>query len=189
MKQMHYLILLIFAAYTVNATAADSPQELATLKESYLKARSQAIAPIDKKYLDALTALKSKFTKNGDLESALAVDSEIKTLQASPASSPQGAVEPAMKSGSAKKLFRDLVGTTWHSEKWGREGTFLEDGFFHFKDPRQEPIPWKITEDSKLLIGGGAPGDMRNANLSSKLDSFVFPFGPPKMFARKAPQK
>ena len=50
------------------------------LFRSWQKARNQAVEPSDKKYLDALNALKIKHTKAGDLAAAIEVDAEIKKL-------------------------------------------------------------------------------------------------------------
>jgi len=66
---------------------AEEPKDLVSLRASWQRAREQALSPLDKKYAEALSALKIRFTKEGNLEAALAVDGELKGLQ--------GTAEPA----------------------------------------------------------------------------------------------
>jgi hypothetical protein len=75
-----FFILASLPAFGQAANTSE-PVDLTKLRESWQRARQQAIAPLDKKYLDALAILKTKFTKAGQLDEALAIDSEIKKLQ------------------------------------------------------------------------------------------------------------
>jgi hypothetical protein len=106
MKSTFATFCILVLAATVSADDTKAPQELTSLKESWGRARKQATDPIDKKYEDALTAMKQRFTKAGNLEAALAVDTELKSLvSASPT--------PAADDDKAPK---DLAGYTIH---WG----------------------------------------------------------------------
>jgi hypothetical protein len=80
MKHLITTLSTILVAASLLADDAKAPKELLSLKESWTRARKQATEPIDKKFEDALTAMKQRFTKAGDLEAALAVDSELKAL-------------------------------------------------------------------------------------------------------------
>lgn len=56
------------------------PEELLDLRGSFERARTAALLPLEEKYMDALTALKDRFTKRGDLQGALAVQAEMTRL-------------------------------------------------------------------------------------------------------------
>lgn len=73
---------VIYAFFTVIQLlrAAEEPQELTNLRESYQRARERAIAPLQAKYVSGLEALKLRMTKSGKLEDALAVDAELKAI-------------------------------------------------------------------------------------------------------------
>lgn len=72
-------ILTIFSnsLYVLNA---EEVLELTSLRNSWSKTRQQALKPIDAKYVAALRSLKDKFTKSGNLESAIQVDQELQKL-------------------------------------------------------------------------------------------------------------
>lgn len=72
-------ILTIFSnsLYVLNA---EEVLELTSLRNSWSKTRQQALKPIDAKYEAALRSLKDKFTKAGNLESAIQVDQELQKL-------------------------------------------------------------------------------------------------------------
>lgn len=65
-------------AALATASFAAEPTDLTKLRESWQRAVQQATAPLDKKYVDALALLKVRYTKEGKLEDALAVDNELK---------------------------------------------------------------------------------------------------------------
>lgn len=85
-------ITVAFAALAAAAFAAE-PADLSKLRESWQRAVQQATAPLDKKYVDALSLLKVRYTKEGKLEDALAVDAELKEI----ASRSSSAREPGEK--------------------------------------------------------------------------------------------
>ena len=61
------------------------PEKLTKLRGSYESAMTKATAPIQKTYVAELQKLKIEFTKAGNLEGALAIDAEIKSLEKTPA--------------------------------------------------------------------------------------------------------
>jgi hypothetical protein len=97
MPRLPIFTTLAFASITILAAAQSpaEPTDLTKLRDSWQRAIHQANAPLDKKYEEALAAMKTRFTKEGKLQEALAVDNELKML-ASRASSPQ-ATSPAEK--------------------------------------------------------------------------------------------
>ena len=66
-------ILISFLAFS-SFTFADEPTELTDLNSNYDKAVERATTPIKKKYIRALKALKLRYTKQGKLSEAIAVD-------------------------------------------------------------------------------------------------------------------
>lgn len=109
------ITFLVLAATTIGAAFifgqnANEPKELGSLRESYQKARSVALAPIEKKYVDALTAMKERLTKAGNLEGALAVDAELKGILGAVSSSEKTTGESS-DPGSSKAKLRALLPT------------------------------------------------------------------------------
>ena len=80
--QVATTITLAFASISVLAMAQSNadPPDLTKLRESWQRAIQQANAPLDKKYEEALVAMKTRFTKDGKLQEALGVDNELKML-------------------------------------------------------------------------------------------------------------
>lgn len=68
----HLIIILIFLSS--QSIFADTPTELTKLRSL----RDKEIKKIDISYVKALKKLKTKFTKRGDLTSAISIDDEIK---------------------------------------------------------------------------------------------------------------
>ena len=103
------------------AFADDAPKELTTLRDAWIRDRLQASASVDRRYVDALNALKLRFTRAGQLEGALAVDKEIKAAAT--------ATTASAKSAQADKgLANILQGSKWtHS---GNVLTFASDSEF-----------------------------------------------------------
>lgn len=75
-------LLLSFVACAAFAQTGSEPTDLTKLRESWQRAVSQATSPLDKKYIEALEVMKARFTKDGKLQEALAVDAEIKAMSA-----------------------------------------------------------------------------------------------------------
>ncbi len=79
------LLLLLNVLIPWMLVRAEAPPELVQARESYQKAKDQAVAPVERRYLESLIALRKRFTQKGDLEGALAIDAEIKSHQPVPA--------------------------------------------------------------------------------------------------------
>jgi hypothetical protein len=60
---------------------ADEPKALNDLRNSFERARNEAVAPLEKKYVEALKALKITLTRQADLQGALAVEAELAKYQ------------------------------------------------------------------------------------------------------------
>lgn len=66
------------ASFSQTAPAPKEPASLVALRQEYEKAVQQELAPLKKIYLQELVKLKEAYAQAADLESALAVDAEIK---------------------------------------------------------------------------------------------------------------
>lgn len=101
------LAIILFAT----SLLADEPEKLTKLRGSYESAMSKATAPIQKTYITELEKLKIEFTKSGNLEAALAVDAELKTLAESSSSVATSATTTAVdKSSIPKEAHRGRYG-------------------------------------------------------------------------------
>jgi hypothetical protein len=152
------LLLTLIGLLHQGTSWAEEPKELASLRDSWRKARSQATSPIDVKYREALEAMKIRFTKAGDLASALAVDREVNSLSGS---SEGGAAPAAGKEGSDRKpatrsgLEKFLGDTTWSvvrdsDQKPWPDVTFKSDG--RFTGFNKTDIPWEVTAKDRVDV-------------------------------------
>ena len=122
MKIIAFTFGLLCASHLLSGQtpAAPEPKDLSSLRELWQRARKQATEPIDKKYLEALDALKQRFTKAGQPDAALAVDQEIKRLaerSEPPAPPSDGTPKPeASKQRYKFVLIRDPH--TWEEANW-----------------------------------------------------------------------
>lgn len=94
------------------ASLAAEPTDLTKLRESWLRAVQQATTPLDKKYVDALSLLKVRYTKEGKLEDALVVDNELKQIAS------RSAVAPVTPAPSGKEPTKNQAEKVLLASKW-----------------------------------------------------------------------
>lgn len=70
----------LFVLVLSSLHAETEPNVLINLRKSWETARTQAVAPIDRKYEESLRSLKLQLTRQGDLDAAVAVDKELKKV-------------------------------------------------------------------------------------------------------------
>jgi hypothetical protein len=82
MKRAIFCILfaLVASVACAQSQTATEPEDLKKLRESWQRARQQVVAPLDRKYTDALLELMARLVKAGKLDQAVVVDAEIKKL-------------------------------------------------------------------------------------------------------------
>jgi len=124
--------------------SGDVPKDLVALRETYWKARSQALAPLDKRYAESLTALKARYTRDGNLDAALAADAELKELQKS---SNDNAAKAATEKVVTKQNTDVLVG------EWEKEGDAAHYVIFRNKEAQhgRDSGTWEV-KDGLLTI-------------------------------------
>jgi len=145
-RSVCFLLLLV----SCTAEAQPARVEMNSLKTQYENAMDRQISPLRDKYLASLKALREKYTKAGDLESALIIDKELKA-------------ESANLVGGAKKLpdneidMRDFMkGSVWilMSDPKSRL-EFREDGSIF--DGKKVIAHYEVTARRKVVMywGGG----------------------------------
>lgn len=156
MRTLSTILLLGCLNASGQFPAPAEPAELQKLTAQWQKAREQVTAPIDKKYLDALAAMKVTMTKQGNLEGALAVDARIKSLTAN-ASIPT--VTTTTAEGGLPKtknsLEKFLVGTTW-TVTGAKNGRFIGDMEFTSSSMMmfQKEREWTVTDKRIITVEG-----------------------------------
>jgi len=158
-------MMLKTIACTIFATSllAAEPEKLVSLRGSYQSAMTKATAPIQKTYVAELEKLKIEFTKSGNLEAALAVDTELKTIVQ--AQSAPSTADPKPGQGApttkAAKLIEELSGSKW--EVTGQEKPFTmtlnADGSCSFEPPTiwGSGFKWSV-DDSGTFFTQDRPG-------------------------------
>ena len=121
-----FLFILLHSTLAHSQQTASEPTDLVILRANWNKARNQAVAPIDQKYLKALEALKLTFTRDGKLKEALLVEAEIESISAS-----LGSKSPSPAKASTKLSQTVLCKDVWsyHIPAEGRSWRyeFLKD--------------------------------------------------------------
>lgn len=156
------LAILTIASVSLSAEPTTEPRDLVALRASFEKARSAAVAPIEKKYGDALTIMKDRFTKSGDLNGALAVQAELTKLRA-----PIAPVDDAKLRLSKLKTVPEFIAwlstTTWRNA----DGTFRfpEAGVIEFTKDNGAPTKYSSKIEKVGIIswtyGSGLAEEMQ----------------------------
>ncbi|MEP2777162.1 MAG: hypothetical protein ABJQ29_15085 [Luteolibacter sp.] len=133
------LVFLLGLSTSLYSENADEPNELTSLRTNWIRARKQAINPIDRKYETALTELKVKLTKAAKLEEALQVDAELKKLLE----------DMEQSAGIETNIEDEIVG------KWACSSSSGWSGMYHFL-PKGEFLDgggkWMIINGRKKLV-------------------------------------
>lgn len=181
MTRLPTLTTLAFASLTILAAAQNpgEPTDLTKLRESWQRAIQQANAPLDKKYEEALTAMKTRYTKDGKLQEALAVDNELKML-ASGASSPQADKATAGANPidlTKRQIEKVLLGSNWAYYESGASNTergagpgkiveFHKDGSAVIEGGIQ--TVWKLNNNGELIYRPEAPKYVSTLTLTAE---------------------
>jgi hypothetical protein len=81
MKHLRFLFFFALVLPVQGQTKSSLlPDKLTALRESYVRAMEKVSTPVRRTYLQELQKLKDEYVKAGNLQAALAVDEEIKTL-------------------------------------------------------------------------------------------------------------
>ncbi len=102
------ILLLSFGSLTPRVRAEESG-ELSRLRSGYESAVERAVAPLEKRYLDHLRKLQSKFTRHSNLDAAIQVKEEIKIVEQQVASRKSGTGGNPGPGKSAAETFSDFL--------------------------------------------------------------------------------
>lgn len=128
---------LVPAAFAQSTGDAADPAELKSLRSRWETARSNALAPIDKRYLSELEALRNRYRRDGNLADAERVAKEI-TRMSKP--------EPERAGDDLRAVL------TANSFRWfdGTPMKFLPNGKIECK--YSFIASWKIRDDGVLQV-------------------------------------
>ena len=154
MKYKLHILLITLGAYQTVYSQTQEPPEFATLKQSWTRARKVATDPIDKKYVEALIAMKDKFTKAGKLAEALIIDSEIRSLSGQPALNPSDAANSLAPSSVPGLKFDPTGYTVVYMAKYSWQ--FIADmKVIKRVDGAQDAeLDYLVRPDGRIGVGG-----------------------------------
>lgn len=75
------ILLILAIGFSVSSLVAEEPVELQGLRKSYHSALDRAVKPVSQTYLDELKRMRDNFTRNAQLEAAVAVQKEIDLIE------------------------------------------------------------------------------------------------------------
>lgn len=161
-------VAVVSFSYAQEAKTEKEPVELTQLREQWQRARTQAIEPIDKKYVQMLEEQKLRFTKAGKLEEAVALKAEIDKMGAGD----QSLVDSAQNGSiSAKVIITPAGGEVGHYQ-----GS-LKSSFAINAIPRKasltfsaEPKATQYGTEANLLVTLQREGDKPERGISHKID-------------------
>lgn len=120
------VLLLLFDSIGLQA---EEPSELTTSRANYQKALDRATAPIHEKYLQHLKRLQSEFTRKNDLDAALAIRTEIETLEGAMKA---GGVLLAESKASPEKTMEEELAEWLQDREFRWEGSTVDEVVVQF---------------------------------------------------------
>jgi len=156
MKHLSFITILGLVGISFAEEASKSePPELSRLRHNFEQAKSDAIQPITAKYCSLLEDLKKKYTKAGNLDSALAVEAELNLIRAQEGDVKKVGMVPSPT--TKEELVEYLGGTKW--EYFNQENKkigitqFNKDGTY--TTPWGEKVPWSATSAKTVVVQHG----------------------------------
>lgn len=148
MKKILYFIPGVILLTSL--TNAQDASRVSQLKDSWLRARERAVAPVDKTYQAELEKLVDFYAKSGKLDAALQVRNELNRVNQL-----TSATQDAKKTESPDlDIEKALLGDwTWNVKSAGIK--FLDDGVLkYYWDLTKNPSPAKWTKQSESTVLG-----------------------------------
>ena len=148
-------LFMTLAVASLAQTPAD-PAELTNLRQNWKRATLQVTDPLDKKYVEALSALKMRFTKAGKLEEALAVHAELKKFEK--AADAGGSADPA--GAMTKNPLKDQILGTWSwnsGDKSDQSSIQFEKGGVGNHGGRGN-VTWRMNDAGEITVTNPSKG-------------------------------
>jgi len=152
MKKTFTILTVSLASVLFAQDSAKEPEELASLRDSYQAAIARATTPLTKTYVTELERLRTDFTKKGDLQAALAVDTELRALTTSSPTPPSG---PATPPNEPADLGSSLPGSIWLPRKaneWIKRFTFIDDSKIEMEEMNGRSGIYDYTIEDKDIV-------------------------------------
>jgi hypothetical protein len=164
MKNVCRALILVFLTLSTTPSyaqdqASQGTRRLDTLKLAYQRDAQEALKPIKERYAEQLKALMKELTQQGDLNGALAVQEELKSMTG------ESSTSLALPDTSG------FSGTVWESRSTSSghpsKITFRPDGTWS-EDYASNPLRghWKPTTDSKIVEVKISNGDVIHYKMS-----------------------
>jgi len=146
MKYIPHAIAFFLTVSLTSGQTMDSskiPEKLRRLRANYNTAVERVVTPLKRTYETELQRLKIDYTKAGDLESALAVDAEIKALSD----------KPEVTKPHPEKTCK-FIDTTWRNDQSGNVLEFKSDGQFSESEGsgNRWTGTWEIVTDTEVTV-------------------------------------
>jgi len=133
------IAVAVLASASPRGAESAVPPELSAARAKYAAALEAAQTPVRARYASDLQAIKARALAARNLELAVAVDEELKTVSAG------GAVQQTLR--------ERLIDTTW--VWWQSETvTFLRNGKLRWSIDENEVWTWQVTDQSKRIVEG-----------------------------------
>jgi hypothetical protein len=157
--------LFVALAAFAQTPSGKEPERLTSLRLSWQQAKKKATEPLDLKYQQELERIKDTLTKAGDLNGALAVQTELEQLRPKTPSDEQ----------TTKGLLSQLRRTRWELDEGGGPAHITFQGNEVLWEDEKTAQKWtlKISQqkDGSLLIDWG--GAARRVEVTPDLSSLT----------------
>lgn len=124
-----YFSTSFFAIAALFPVMAEEPGELTSSRANYEKALDRATAPIHEMYLEHLQRLQSKFTRENNLDAALAIRAEIEKLEENTEAGTETARVALIEEPTEEESLQEWL----QGRKFSWEGTSAKEVVLTFK--------------------------------------------------------
>lgn len=174
--QKFTIAFLIGAQSLFAQTSKPFPKEAEALRVSYLRARTEALRPIDQKYENALEKLLTTYTRAGRLDDAITIRAELETLKKDEKID-SGETRPPAK-------FQDLLAdTVWKSRDsnsfyssfaFTKKGEIIRVVRKEINDKQPQPSPYVANESENTIYFTNVNGNKVVLSFSKDRQSLIY---------------
>lgn len=140
---MKHAFVLMTLLFPVLLQAAEPSAEMTAARARYAAALEAAAKPVRDRFVNELQAMKARAMTAKNLELAVAIDEQLKTV----------GVAGAAVQGSLRDRLTDTTWVWWQGETM----TFLRNGKIRWSYDESSQWTWKVADQSKRTIEGWNP--------------------------------